>query len=92
MQSGRRSRVEVQKVIEDLDNLANIKAISSNCFSEVHGDNLKIALAALEKQVPMKVIEGRFAGLYDCPKCAGAIESRGYQYCPSCGQKLDWRK
>lgn len=91
--------MEIQEVIESLQTLQeycyNRHAMDDNNPESPWSQGneaLDVAMDALEKQVPMRVIEGRFAGLYDCPKCEGAIESRGYQYCPSCGQKLDWRK
>ena len=60
-------------------------------------DELRLAMTALEKQIPQKVIYG-----YDeqddikCPNCDYAISymdayDKGVdKYCSNCGQKLDW--
>ena len=54
----------------------------------------KIAIEALEKQMPKKPEEQRYfrtfnsyAGL--CPSCRGGANSE-FKYCGDCGQKLDW--
>lgn len=50
---------------------------------------------ALKRNEPMKVdLETKYAlpysrTYYKCPKCDVTIE-RWYNYCPYCGQKLDW--
>ena len=44
------------------------------------------ATNALEKQVPMKVTDERY-----CPNCNEAFfDSWQHNYCPVCGQSLDW--
>lgn len=60
-------------------------------------DELRLAMTALEKQIPQKVIYG-----YDeqddikCPNCDYAISymdayDKGVdKYCSNCGQALDW--
>ena len=60
-------------------------------------DELRLAMTALEKQIPKKVILG-----YDeqdsicCPNCKGALMSMDWydhwkcNYCEFCGQALDW--
>lgn len=57
-------------------------------------------IEALEKQIPKKpYLEGDGyadgAMVYDvwrCPNCDRAyeVDSDDYDYCPNCGQKLDW--
>ena len=43
-------------------------------------------ILALEKQVPMKVTDERY-----CPNCDEAFfDSWQPDYCPVCGQSLDW--
>lgn len=85
--------------------LANYFDGMNNVEVVVGGDEetmaMKLAVKALEKQIPKKVILG-----YDeqddvlCPICKIEIammdtwaefESRVYKYCPNCGQALDWR-
>ena len=61
---------------------------------------LKAAKEALEKQMPKKpiiTIDGFFNGqpIYDtwgCPTCGKVNETdfEDYEYCPICGQALDW--
>ncbi len=62
---------------------------------------LNMAVEALEKQIPKKPdISGDSCDkdgnliydTYDCPNCHTSyeIEYEKYNYCPSCGQALDW--
>ena len=61
---------------------------------------IRIALSALNKQVPMKpelTGDGYADGsiVYDtwtCPRCGTdyEVEYDDYKYCPECGQKIDW--
>lgn len=59
--------------------------------------------AALEKQIPKKpyVYGGGYGNngeiiydTYDCPNCDKSYEMdyEKYDYCPNCGQALDWRE
>lgn len=71
------------------------------CKSAVETCNeaLGLAVEALEKQVPQRVIFGddEQDDIY-CPVCKFALstvddheyESTFYNYCPYCSQKLDW--
>ncbi len=67
--------------------------ISKECY--------KTIIAALEKQIPKKPdISGDSCDkdgnliydTYDCPNCHTSyeMEYEKYDYCPSCGQALDW--
>lgn len=60
---------------------------------------IDMAVAALEKQIPKKVIFGHDEqDAICCPNCETEIammdeyryESVFYKHCPNCGQKLDW--
>ena len=60
-------------------------------------ESTKIAILALEKQIPKKVVKGGKQS-YKCP-CCGACEKTQtgdsfidyrLDYCDGCGQKLDW--
>ena len=61
-------------------------------------DELRLAMAALEKQVPKKVILGYDEQDYvRCPQCKSEIAPmddcyyyQGDNYCFNCGQALDW--
>lgn len=59
-----------------------------------------MAIKALEKQIPKKpdiwgdgYADGQLVyDSYDCPNCGKTYELDydDYDYCPKCGQKLDW--
>ena len=63
---------------------------------------LKLAIEALEKQIPKKPDfegDGYWDGelVYDtwiCPCCEKKyeVDYEEYDYCPNCGQNLDWRE
>ena len=68
-------------------------------------EGLDLAIELLEKEIPLKPIDVERNGLlqrsgwkYRCPKCKcgvgvnnRAIEyTQEDEYCPSCGQRLDW--
>lgn len=47
-----------------------------------------IAISALEKQIPKKVVvEGITKDVTCCPNCTEVVDSA---FCPECGQALDW--
>lgn len=56
---------------------------------------IDVALKALEKQIPKKPI-GDLGSVphYRCPYCNRAVKlyknDRGFDFCPDCGQKIDW--
>ena len=60
----------------------------------VYNDFLDACKEALEKQIPKKInSDNGFGGR--CPVCGYYIvksifSSKGHEYCPECGQKLDW--
>lgn len=50
-----------------------------------------MAIEALEKQIPKKVIfQSGFKGLRYCPCCNVRFIGWGMKYCGECGQALDW--
>lgn len=61
------------------------------------GDNFdiieakKIAIGAIEKQIPKSVVLRDNATL-SCPCCGNNIGIVKCNYCIDCGQKLDWGK
>ena len=86
---------EALKVIEKLcENLKPTETVVLSAFL--------LACAALEKQIPRKVLlhsDGYADGypVYDiagCPKCGSSFEDGDENwessYCPNCGQRLDW--
>lgn len=54
-----------------------------------HREALNIAIKALEKQIPKKVIKWA-NGTEHCPTCDCDNSCIGYGVCIDCGQKLDW--
>ena len=79
-----------EEVIENLKYL-----ISDDCTDTQHDfvKEIKIAIEALEKQVPKKAIEkytdydGSEAGL--CPFCNEGVDEE-MNFCSYCGQAIDW--
>ncbi len=57
-------------------------------------DALVLAIEALEKQIPKKPIKLIDWGNNRCPCCGTLYGEDGimenYDYCPDCGQKIDW--
>lgn len=56
---------------------------------------LKLAIEALEKQIPKKPIslgEDIDRDVGQCPNCKEIIDTyEDYKYCSDCGQAIDWR-
>ena len=88
--------------------IRNVERVFMNLLdiaSEEYIDSFEIMVEAMKKQMPMKpVIEqgapSYYGGAwicrdyYACPKC-GEEAGRGddkANYCPQCGQAIDWRK
>lgn len=57
-------------------------------YSERYKDALKIALDAVNKQIPAPPKKRENQCIYECPVCG--VEAHD-NYCRYCGQKLDWR-
>lgn len=53
----------------------------------VGGKSLNMAIEALEKQIPKKVIRYSYTTDVCCPYCGEVVL---YSYCRNCGQRLDW--
>ena len=72
------------------------------CYvTDVNAPDLEMAIKALEKQIPKKLTyegdgyapDGTFIwGEWICPCCGRRyeVDYDDYDYCPDCGQKLDW--
>ena len=59
--------------------------MGNETFDEIE-EAYDIAIAALEKQIPKKMDR------YYCPICRHYFEDgEAHNYCPNCGQKLDWQ-
>lgn len=58
-------------------------------------NELRVAMTALEKQIPKKPIKAkehiRYSMCYICPNCQRTFSGTGIaSYCYNCGQALDW--
>ena len=56
---------------------------------------LNVAISALDKQIPKKPIslpDGHpfYYKIHDCPFCEESVYVAEGEFCPSCGQALDW--
>lgn len=62
-----------------------------------HLEAMRLAKEALEKQIPKKPI-GDLDSVphYRCPYCNRAVKlyenDRGFDFCPDCGQHIDWNE
>lgn len=83
--------------------IRNINALNAVCgqkdfYDEEFEKALGMAIKALEKQIPKKVIPRhirKYDGFDDgeCPTCRNSVLRDGFSndiYCDECGQKLDW--
>lgn len=71
--------------------------IGGEIYSQVLRDAVDVAIQALEKQIPKKVVKDGERS-YKCPCCGGCAKTETgdsfidyrLDYCDGCGQKLDW--
>lgn len=54
-------------------------------------EELTLAIIALEKQIPKKMIKTRYYGVVinHCPVCKKGISKENIIYCEHCGQRID---
>ena len=60
---------------------------SGQTSQDQHKEAKRMAIAALEKQIPRKPIPDGYKD--KCPVC-GLVVKFGEHYCKGCGQKLRW--
>lgn len=86
--------MDAKKAIKELS--YNNTDYGGKCTQEVR----KVAIRALEKQVPMKPKDTKtisdFSGRYrsikgTCPICGEENLYKSNYYCDKCGQRLDWK-
>lgn len=93
---------EIKEVISNIDTMIrrhsgeDVPKVSEEVFLYT----LSKAYEVLEKQIPKNPYiwgDGYYNGelildMYDCPNCEKSYETEcdKYDYCPSCGQKIDW--
>lgn len=63
--------------------------LHSKDLSSKYKKGLRMAINALEKQIPKKPKKDDRYVLYICPWCNDFIKVN-HNYCPNCGQELDW--
>ena len=90
--------MKVQKAIKILDYIAGENILYKMGDKEISA--IEMAMEALEKQIPKKPYlegDGYADGylVYDtwiCPHCEKhyEVDYDDYDYCPNCGQKIDW--
>ena len=69
--------------------------IDNEAYTDSYQDACKMAIEALEKQIPKEPITYNGTNRADCPVCRKAV--RGIKnpfgsYCSGCRQKLDWKE
>ena len=62
--------------------------LKNNSFTRADKNALKLAIEALEKQIPKKPY-WEYGGCH-CKSCGLDVLSDEY-FCPLCGQAIDWR-
>lgn len=75
------------------EQMAINRLLTGNTAHSCKADYIKLAIKALEKQVPMK--PRFYAHNYHCPECENLVGNNEFKwqrflYCDKCGQKLDW--
>ena len=82
-----------EKVMTGLECLITNSVDCSTCPYAVDGFCpelvAKDAMELLKEQEPAKVVDGRPRCRFACGNC-GAEFAFVYNYCPSCGRKVDW--
>lgn len=68
--------------------LTELKASIEGCGFQCHMETYKMAISALEKNIPKKPADydGKIKVGF-CPECEAVISS---DFCDNCGQALDW--
>ena len=65
--------------------------VSHDIFSEPVTTYAKLAIDALERQVPQQPTRyGK--DLWDCAFCGRVLRRYSHNYCPKCGRKIDWEE
>lgn len=84
-----------QEAINDLKVILSeiTECEESICYiTDIDAEPLRLAIKALEKQIPKKPVYG--AANIKCPNCGATLlyyfPSFKIDYCDECGQRLDW--
>lgn len=84
-----------QEAINDLKVILSeiTECEESICYvTDIDAEPLRLAIKALEKQIPKKPVYG--TANIKCPSCGATLlyyfHSFKIDYCDECGQRLDW--
>lgn len=78
------------EAIEWIKELKGSEEIQEFYYVESFIEAFDIAIQALEKQIPKKVLSTWDKEFALCPCCNGKGLSDKQKYCDNCGQRLDW--
>ena len=89
--------IKICNTIIFASSLSNPQGAALNTTKDELAEAMRMAIQALEKQVPMKVKNSgeRIPFEWYCTACGELLCDDGYKdtyikYCEHCGQKLDW--
>ena len=71
-----------------IDELKVSQFIAKGIDDNISEEALSLAIVALKKQIPKKVIE-RIGEMASCAACGSTVFDIE-KYCPHCGQAIDW--
>ena len=83
---------------EAIEILKNMKWSITTKFNAINNSTkaLDLAISALEKQEPMKPMAPELDHLggvtHPCGNCGGELVSKFHDFCPWCGQAVNWEK
>ena len=83
---------------EAIEILKNMKWSITTKFNAINNSTkaLDLAISALEKQEPMKPMAPELDPLggvtHPCGNCGGELVSKFHDFCPWCGQAVNWEK
>ena len=76
--------IKICNTIGFATSFSNPKGIPLNTTKEELAEAMRMAIQALEKQIPRK------RDSYNCPVCSHYFEDgECFTYCPECGQRLE---
>lgn len=83
-------RFAIQYLIDNMPDTEAYNELNSHIFTDPEWYAFKFAIEALEKRIPQKP-KVDDDGYWFCPSCGlYDIECDKPDYCPMCGQALDW--
>lgn len=76
-----------QEAIRRIRDHNEVHSVRERNFAVYITEALNMAVEALEKQIPKKLKDD---GWLYCPICGRDVLLDRFDYCPDCGQALDW--